>query len=139
RLPYEGTRMKVIQQLIAYFEERGKLSRRQVEELVAKGYWGHYTEADLRAVETQIGKSFFFQVTGDAHGALWGTDTYTSDSSLATACVHAGLLRPGESGVIKVTVVKPLAVFRGSSRNGVTSNSWTTGWAGAFQVDLLRK
>src|SRR5262245_31314645 len=131
--------MKVIQQLIAYFQERGKLNGRQIEELVAKGYWGHYTEGDLRSLEGKIGQSFFFEVTGDAHGSLWGTDTYTSDSSLGMACVHAGLLKPGESAVVKVTIVKPLAVFRGSTRHGVTSTAWTTGWSGAFQVDLPRK
>ena len=131
--------MKVIQQLIGYFEERGKLKRRQVEELVSKGYWGHYSGADLRALETRIGQSFFFQVTGEAHGPLWGTDTYTSDSDLGTACVHAGLLKAGDSAVIKVTIVKPLSVFRGSTRNGVTSTAWTSGWAGAFEVALVRK
>ena len=26
---------------------------------------------------------------------LWGTDTYTADSTLALAAVHAGVLKPG--------------------------------------------
>jgi LCCL domain len=131
--------MKVIQQLIAYFEERRKLSPRQLHELAEKGYWGQYTEADLRSLERKIGQSFFFQVTGEEHGPLWGTDVYTSDSSLGAACVHAGLLHPGESGLVKVTMVQPLPVFKGSTRNGVTSNIWTTGWSGAYRVELIRK
>ena len=131
--------MKVIQQLIAHFEGRGKLSRAQLAQLVEKGYWGEYASDDLRALEEQVGQSFFFQVTGEVHGPVWGTDVYTSDSSLETACVHAGLLRPGESGVIKVTMVEPLPLYQGSTRNGVTSRPWTSGWPGAFRVELIRK
>lgn len=131
--------MKVIQQLIAYFEERGQLSRKQVRELIAKGYWGQTTTADLRSLEGKIGQSFFYEVTGEEHGALWGTEVYTSDSWLATACVHAGLLRPGETGTVKVTIASPPPVFNGSTRNGVSSGSWTTGWSGAYRVELIRK
>jgi hypothetical protein len=131
--------MKAIQQLISYFEERGRLKRRQIDELVAKGYCGQYTGADLRSLEQQVGQSFFFQATGNVHGPLWGTDTYTSDSDLGTACVHAGLLRVGEAGVVKVTMAKPLTVFPGTTRNGITSSTWTTGWSGAYQVELFKK
>src|SRR5262245_2780157 len=99
--------MKVIQQLIAYLEERGKLNPEQIVQLVEKGYWGHYTAADLRSLASKIGQSFFFQVTGEASGPLWGTDIYTSDSSLGITCVHAGLLQVGETGVVKVTMVPP--------------------------------
>jgi len=131
--------MKVIQQLIAYFEEKGKLRPLQIRELVRRGYWAQHTTDDLRSLERKIGQSFFFQVTGEEHGPLWGTDVYTSDSALAVACVHAGLLRPGESGTVKVTMVQPLPAFKGSTRNGVTSNSWTTPWSGAYRVELIRK
>lgn len=130
--------MKVIQQLIAYLEERGGLTAAQIEQLVSKGYWGHYTGADLRSLAQKIGQSFFFQVTGEVNGTLWGSDIYTSDSVLATACVHAGLLRPGETGVVKVTMVPPIPVFQGLTRHGVTSQPWTTGWAGAYRVELLK-
>jgi LCCL domain len=131
--------MKAIQQLISYFDERGRLTRRQIEELVSRGYWAQYTSADLRSLEQKVGQSFCIQTTGNAHGPLWGTDVYTSDSDLGTACVHAGLLRRGEPGVIKVTIVAPLSVFPGSTRNGVTSSLWTNGWPGAFEVELFKK
>jgi hypothetical protein len=130
--------VKVVQQLIAYFAEKGRLKRRHLAQLTEKGYWGQYTSGDLRSLEGKVGQSFFFQVTGDAHGALWGTDVYTSDSSLETACVHAGVLRPGESGVVKVTMVPPVAVYRGSTRNGVSSHDWTSGWSGAYRVESVR-
>ena len=131
--------MKVIHQLIAYLEERGRLTPRQIEQLVAKGYVGTATVANLRSLESKIGQSFFFQVTGAVNGQLWGTNIYTSDSSLGTACVHAGLLQPGEAGVVKVTMVPALPIFQGSMRNGVTSQPWTTGWPAAYQVELFLK
>src|SRR5262245_55893608 len=74
RLERRNAIVKVIEQLIAYFEERGKLTPKQLRQLVEKGYWGQYTAADLRSLEDKIGQSFFFQVTGEENGPLWGTD-----------------------------------------------------------------
>jgi hypothetical protein len=131
--------MKAIHQLILYFEERNQLSKRQLDELLAKGFKVQYTSADLRSLEKKIGQSFFFQTTGSNTGPLWGTDTYTSDSELGTACVHAGVLKVGETGTVKVTMVQPVPVFTGSMRNSISSARWDSGWQGAFQVEALKK
>jgi hypothetical protein len=130
--------MKVIQQLITYLEERGKLTPDQIEQLVEKGYAHQYDPADLRSMESRIGESFFFQVTGNVQGPLWGTDIYTSDSNLGTACVHAGLLQPGEFGVVKVKIVQPPPAFQGTKRNGVASSPYGR-WSGAYQVERFKK
>ena len=62
---------------------------------------------------------------GETEGPLWGTDIYTGDSALAVAAVHAGLVKPGESAVLKVTVVAPLARnIKGCVRHGVTSHDF---------------
>src|SRR4029079_12426338 len=42
-----------------------------------------------------IGKSFVYRCTGNASGTIYGTDIYTSDSQVATAAVHAGVLKDG--------------------------------------------
>jgi hypothetical protein len=131
--------MKVIHQLIDYFTERGVLTARHLERLVERGYWGQYTSENVRALEGRVGESFYFQVTGSEFGPLWGTDVYTSDSSLGVACVHAGLLKPGEAGAVRVSIVAPPAVFRGSTRHGVTSQDWKTPWSGAYRVEAVRK
>lgn len=131
--------MKAIQQLISYFDERGRLAPAQVEQLVAKGYWGEYTAAELRSLENRIDQTFIFQATGNDRGPLWGTDVYTSDSNLGTACVHAGVLQLGEAGVVRVRIVQPVPRFQGSRRNGIASHDWTSGWSGAFQVEAVRK
>jgi hypothetical protein len=130
--------MKAIQQLIGYFEEHGQLKPSQLEKLEAKGYWTRYTPRDLPSLVKRIGQSFLFEVTGERHGPIWGTDVYTSDSNLGTVCVHAGVLAPGETGIVKVTMVQPLAVFRGSEQHGVVSATWNTAWPGAYQVALLK-
>jgi hypothetical protein len=41
--------------------------------------------------------------------------------------------------VIKVTMVAPLPVFQGTTRNGVSSADWTTGWSGAYTVEAVGK
>jgi hypothetical protein len=71
-----------------------------------------------------VGRTYTFRVTGSADGSVWGTDTYTADSALAAAAVHAGVLRVGETGLVRVRMVAGLSAYSGSSRNGVTSGSW---------------
>ena len=44
--------------------------------------------------------------------------------ALAVAAVHAGLVKPGESAVVKVTVMAPLPQYQGCVRNGVTSHDF---------------
>jgi LCCL domain len=126
--------VKAIHQIIEHFRERGRLSRRQLDDLTAKGYWGLMQPDELRSVERKVGQTFSFQVTGNNLGPIWGTDVYTSDTNLGTACVHMGLLKVGETGAVKVAIVESIPLFHGSSRNGITSQSWQTGWGGAFTV-----
>ena len=88
----------------------------------------------LRAGENDIGKSFYFEVLGDVKGSLWGTDTYTTDSTLASAAVHAGVLKPGEKGVVKVTIMPGEPSYQASTRNGVSSSPWGA-WKCSFSVE----
>ncbi len=79
---------------------------------------------DLSEFAEEMGKSFLFRVTGDRVGTIYGNNTYTTDSKLATAAVHAGILKHGETGVVKVTIVEGLGFYQSATRNGVTSNGW---------------
>lgn len=72
----------------------------------------------------KVGETFNFTVTGQTSGAVYGTGTYTTDSSLAAVAVHAGVLKEGQTGVVQVTIVAPPAQFAASSANGVTSSAW---------------
>lgn len=113
--------MKVIQELIAYFDRRGKLTPEQIEQLLNQGLLASEAPENLVALGHQIGHTFYFRVRGEETGRVWGTDVYTGDSALAAAALHAGALKLGETGVVKVTVVAPLQQYRGSVRNGITS------------------
>lgn len=74
---------------------------------------------NLSRYGSQIGQTFYFDVIGKANGTAWGTDVYTSDSSLAAAAVHAGVLKEGQRGVVRVTIVKSPESFQGTERNGI--------------------
>lgn len=78
----------------------------------------------LFAFASAVGQTLRFTVIGDTAGTIWGDGVYTSDSALATAAVHAGLLRPGESGVVSVEVIAGLASYEAAERNGVVSRSY---------------
>ena len=67
-----------------------------------------------------------FRVVGANGGSLWGTGIYTADSTLAAAAVHAGVLRLGERGVVKVTILPGQSSYVGSDRNGVTSSGFAS-------------
>jgi hypothetical protein len=116
--------MKVIQELIAYFERRGRLTPQQLERLLAQGLLAADAPENMVALGQQVGQSFYFRVRGEKRGSVWGTDVYTGDSSLAAAALHAGLVGEGEAAVLKVTVVAPLQQDQGSTRHGVSSQSY---------------
>ena len=54
-------------------------------------------------------------------------DFVRTDTVPAKAAVHAGLLRPEESGIIKVTIVERLPNYRGTTRHGVSSSPFGSG------------
>jgi hypothetical protein len=92
----------------------------------------------LMKYQEQLGKTFVFKVTGRIDGAVWGAGVYTPDSSLATAAVHAGAVKNGQTGPVKVMIVPGPPVYGGSQQNGVTSQPWNGGFTGAFQIMLDR-
>ena len=66
-----------------------------------------------QSLRGRIGESFVVHVTGHGNaGAVWGTDMYTDDSATSTAAVHAGVLKPGETGLVKITIVGAGFVLR---------------------------
>lgn len=90
----------------------------------------------LAQFDGQVMKPYLFRVTGqNAGGTVWGTDTYTVDSKLSMAAVHAGILKLGQSGVVKVTLLGPQPMFMGSNRNGVTSNNY--GPFNGYKVEVV--
>jgi hypothetical protein len=92
----------------------------------------------LNAYRAKTGKTFYFQVTGTTTGTVWGTEVFTDDSNLAAAAVHAGVLRAGQKGFVKVTILKGRASYPGSTQNGVTSERWEA-WTASYRVEKVGK
>jgi|GEM_PF-338386 len=98
----------------------------------------HETDpGNLSAYATRLGEQINFLVTGSTNGSLWGTDLYTHDSTLAKAAIHSGVLQAGETGLVRVTILKGPPSFHGSIRNGVQSDDWPNpnGTYSAFRVE----
>ncbi|GAC1352943.1 MAG: hypothetical protein NVS3B20_15960 [Polyangiales bacterium] len=57
-------------------------------------------------------------------GAIYGTDAYTTDSSICVAAVHAGVVKADKGGRVTVKVVKGRNAYKGSKHNGVRSDDW---------------
>ena len=92
----------------------------------------------LSALRSRPGSSFIVQVVGAASGSVWGTGAYTDDSSIAAAAVHAGLLKPGELGFLRVTTEGPRESFAASEKNGVKSNAYGK-FDGSFRLARVTK
>jgi len=93
---------------------------------------------NLTGYAQQAGKSFYFTVTGAVSGSVYGTDLYTTDSTLATAAVHAGVLKTGETAVIKVSIEPGAAAYGSSTRNGVTSYDWGS-YPSSYKVSRVKE
>ena len=91
---------------------------------------------DVAAQDKNAGAAFTVSCPANcAGGSLWGTDTYTTDSSVCMAAIHAGVIAADKGGTVKVTVVKGLDKYAGGERNGVKSSDWNVSWGDtAFQV-----
>jgi hypothetical protein len=81
--------MKAVQELVSYFDRRGKLSSRQIRKLLDGGFLAADAPANMVELCDEIGATFYFRICGSAGGPVWGTDIYAGDSALAAAVVHA--------------------------------------------------
>lgn len=91
----------------------------------------------LTAYTGQIGAKLFFRVTGNINGTVWGSGLHTTDSNLATAAVHGGALKVGETGVLRVEIVPSPAQFTGSTKNGVSTHGFSQ-YPAAYKVTRVR-
>lgn len=87
-------------------------------------------------LQNNLGKTYAFRLTGTIAGSVWGSDVYTTDSTLGMAAVHAGVLKNGETGVVLVTIVAGQPAYTGSTRNGVTTSAWPA-YPSSFRVKAV--
>ena len=70
--------------------------------------------------------------------SVWGSNPYTTDSSLAAAAVHAGVLTVGETAVVKLKVKADPGAYTGSTKNGVTSSNYGP-WQVCYEITAKKK
>jgi hypothetical protein len=83
-----------------------------------------------------IGQTMYFRVTGAAQGTVWGSDVYTTDSPLAAVAVHAGVVKIGQTGIVKVQILPGQNGYMGTSRNGISTSDYGP-YSGSYKVSKV--
>lgn len=96
--------MKVVQELVAYFDTRGKLSGRQLKKLLDQSRIAADAPSSMHGLCDIVGATYYFRITGVTEGQVWGTDTYTRE-------FHAG----GGGGACRIAEA---GRKRGAARQG---------------------
>jgi hypothetical protein len=70
---------------------------------------------------------------------VFGTNEYDDDSNIALTAIHAGVLKEGEAGVVKITYRRynQRPQIQGSTANGVTSEGYSA--YGRYSIELVEK
>ena len=128
------TREAKLDEAVAIREAIRKLRRAGMTVLSYPEAGGGY--GGLINYRSQVGKVLHIEVIGTNSGSIYGTDIYTDDSDLSTAAVHAGLLKVGEKGVVKVTILPGQASHVSTTRHGITSSAWSQ-YPGSYKVEPI--
>ncbi len=81
----------------------------------------------------RIGETIEFECDPEGEAStVWGTNTYTDDSSVCTAAVHVGLITFDDGGTVKVEILAGEQEYIGSTSNGVTTKNYGS-WGGSFR------
>lgn len=88
------------------------------------GWESRLSSMGLDKVEN-IGQSysFFCQAASEGliHSPIWGTETYTLNSSICTSAVHSGMITSQKGGEVTVKLLEGQQFYTGSNKNGITS------------------
>jgi hypothetical protein len=113
------------------------LAAQSVQVVVAPKFGGRGWTATAAAFEGQDGQRYTYSwsapgpnddVSGDN---VWGTTTYTDDSSVCTAEVQEGLITLVKGGYPTIEMVHGARSYTGSTKNGATSlpyGAWTSSY-----------
>ncbi|HEY3448842.1 MAG TPA: LCCL domain-containing protein [Myxococcales bacterium] len=85
------------------------------------------------AVSNRKGAVWFSCPPSPVLSTVWGVDTYSSDSSVCGAAIHAGAIQAKAGGLVGIERVGPQPALQGSARNGVVSTPFGP-WSKNFKV-----
>ncbi len=91
---------------------------------------------NLVSLRNNNGRVYTIRVTGINQGSVWGgaDGIYTDDSRLGKAAVHAGLLKVGQEGIVKVYILPGQQKYTGNTQNGISSISYGS-YSGSFRFE----
>jgi hypothetical protein len=82
-------------------------------------------EASATSLNAKDGETLTLACSpGGAAHSVWGSDIYTSDSSICTAAVHSGLITYQEGGTVTIELRPGRDIYGCSERNGVTTSAY---------------
>ena len=58
-----------------------------------------------------------------SYGSVWGTDIYTTDSSICRVAIHAGVITKS-GGFVRIKFKPGKESYEGTERNGIKTSSW---------------
>jgi hypothetical protein len=92
-------------------------------------------EARASTLNGTDGKTFTLACSpgGTAH-SVWGSDIYTTDSSICTAGVHSGLITYQQGGTVTIELRPGRTIYGCSERNGVATSPY-----GSYQHSFVFK
>jgi len=105
-------------------QHAGTVTGNVTAELVLEGLPNRDDPVRVSAFRGRSGQPLTFAVRGRDDQAIWGVTTYTDDSPLETAAVHAGFLRAGQLGIVKARILPGQDQYLGASQNGVRSSEY---------------
>ena len=80
-----------------------------------------------------VGATYHVSCPGSCNiGSVWGTDSYTTDSKVCKAALHAGVIGAA-GGVVKVSITQGLKAYVASKRNGIQTSRWGS-YSASFTV-----
>jgi hypothetical protein len=80
------------------------------------------------------GKTYLCTCPASPSGLVYGSGTYTPDSNICVAAIHAGTSRTGAPASVIIRVIASPPVFKSATQNGVKSEAWPRSTDTAFQV-----
>jgi LCCL domain len=86
------------------------------------------------AFRAQLGATLAFECPPNGRpGSVWGTDTYTTDSSICTAAVHSGRIQLQTGGVVQIQIAPGMPRYQGTVRGGIASFNFAS-YPGSFTI-----
>ena len=82
-----------------------------------------------------IGAIYPIEIMGTTYGTIYGTAKYYYGSTISTAAVHMGLVKPGETKTVFIKIIDfPQGGYKGSRMNSITSKDYNSNSKGYIFV-----